>query len=89
MIISEVRAQNAYNVRAFDSVVYIGDGIWDVRSAHSVGYHFIGVGTHDGASRLRGEGAVHIIRDFTNKQKFFSILETLCDDQHERVKNTY
>jgi len=89
MILSEERAQSAYNVHAFDSVVYVGDGIWDVRSAHSVGYHFIGVGIDDGASRLRDEGAVHIIPDFTNRREFFNILETLCDAQYLGGANTH
>lgn len=88
MILSEERAQRAYNLHAFDSVVYIGDGIWDVRSARSVGYQFIGVGIDDGASRLRNEGAIHIIPDFTNKREFFGILETLWDAQHLRGTNT-
>ena len=88
MILSEERALRAYNVHSFDSVVYVGDGIWDVRSAHSVGYHFIGVGIDDGASRLRDEGAIHIIPDFTNRREFFNILETLCDAQHTGETNT-
>ena len=79
MILSEERAQKAYNINSFDSVVYVGDGVWDVRSAHSVGYHFLGVGTDDGATRLREEGAVHIIPDFTDRREIFNILETLCD----------
>ena len=88
MILSEKRAQKAYHIHSFDSVVYVGDGIWDVRSACSVGYHFIGVGIDDGASRLRDEGAIYIIPDFTNSREFFNILETLCHAQHLRGTNT-
>ena len=82
MIISEERAKSSYHVHSFDSVVYVGDGIWDVKSARSVEYHFIGVGIDDGASRLRDEGAIYIIPDFKNKREFFNILETLCRAQH-------
>jgi phosphoglycolate phosphatase-like HAD superfamily hydrolase len=88
MKLSEESAKRAYNVHSFDSVVYVGDGIWDVQSARSVGYHFIGIGIDDGASRLRDEGAIHIIPDFTDRRKFFNILETLCHAQHPGGTNT-
>ncbi len=77
MTISRERASSASRGVTFDSVVYVGDGVWDFRAAHSLGYHFIGVGTGDKASELQREGATCIIPDFTDLQGFFGVLEIL------------
>jgi len=77
MLLSEKRACDRYAVSGFDSVVYVGDGIWDLRAAHALGYHFVGVGEGSRASQLRDEGANYIVSDFSNRQHFFDIIETL------------
>ena len=80
MQLSEEQAQSVHGVGGFDSVVYVGDGTWDLRSSRSMGYHFIGVGKGDRARRLRDEGAKHIVPDFTEENGFFHILETLWEN---------
>jgi phosphoglycolate phosphatase-like HAD superfamily hydrolase len=75
MIISQKRACPAYRVDLFDSVAYVGDGIWDLHAARSRGYHFIGVGTGSHATRLKDEGAEYVVPDFRNIEEFFGILE--------------
>jgi len=77
MMLSEKRACYRNGVDSYDSVVYVGDGIWDLRAAHSLGYHFVGVGEGHRADQLRNEGANHVVSDFANKQDFFDILEAL------------
>ena len=78
---SEGQAQGVYGVKGFDSVVYVGDGTWDLQSSRSMGYHFIGVGHGDRAEKLRYEGAEHIVPDFAEENGFFDILETLWESQ--------
>jgi len=77
MLLSEERAGMAANREGFRSVVFVGDGIWDVRSARNLGYGFIGIGTGDQADRLRNEGALHVVPDYSDNGLFFQILETM------------
>lgn len=81
MILSEKRACSRHNVDGYDSVVYVGDGIWDLRAARSLGYHFVGVAEGSRASQMRDEGAHYIVSDFANRQDFFDILGALWADQ--------
>jgi phosphoglycolate phosphatase-like HAD superfamily hydrolase len=55
--------------------VYIGDGLWDLRAAKSLGMGFVGV-RHDGdETRLRAEGATMIVRDYRDLPAFIALLE--------------
>ena len=60
---------------AFRSVVCVGDGVWDVRTARRLGYHFVGVASGQQAARLRQEGAAHLIADFTDRARFFEAIQ--------------
>ena len=77
MTISEERASSTHGSVSFNSVVYVGDGVWDFRAARSLGYHFVGVGTGDKASKLQSEGSIYVVPDFSDLQSFLGILETL------------
>jgi phosphoglycolate phosphatase-like HAD superfamily hydrolase len=46
---------------AFDRVVSVGDGVWDVRTAGQLGLPFVGVATGAKAERLKALGASHVI----------------------------
>ncbi len=84
MRLSEKKARHYYNIGTFDSIVYIGDGIWDLKSSRALGYDFIGIGTNNGAEILRAQGAAHIIPDFTDTQGIFNILEAFCPPYQQR-----
>ena len=49
-----------------DGVVYVGDGVWDLRAARRLGHGFVGVGGDRGRERLVREGASVVLRDFTD-----------------------
>jgi len=38
------KAQNFYDCRKFQKIVYIGDGPWDLQESRALGYGFIGIG---------------------------------------------
>ncbi len=38
------RAKDFYNIKSFDQIISVGDGIWDLRTAQNLGLHFIGIG---------------------------------------------
>ena len=54
------------------TVVYVGDGGWDVRTSRQLGYGFIGVGHEGGAAKLRTEGAAEVLHDFQEMAAFFA-----------------
>lgn len=51
---------------AFDRVVSVGDGIWDVNTAANLGLPFVGIGRGERADRLRRAGAATVLPDFTD-----------------------
>ena len=37
------KAQKYFQVNAFDQIISVGDGIWDLRTARNLGVHFLGI----------------------------------------------
>jgi phosphoglycolate phosphatase-like HAD superfamily hydrolase len=70
-------ARGIYQQRQFSQVTYVGDGVWDVRTAQKLGIGFIGVAQGDKETALRAEGATDIIQDFTDYDRFREVLEEL------------
>jgi phosphoglycolate phosphatase-like HAD superfamily hydrolase len=69
------RVAEKHGREEFDSMVYIGDGAWDVRASRNLGFAFIGIGHKpDRVERLRGEGAQVIFPDFTGHDAFRAAL---------------
>ena len=59
----------------FQRAAYVGDGIWDVRAAATLGIGFIGIGEGEAAGRLRGAGAETVFPDFEDPQRFLAAVE--------------
>ncbi|MBU3679924.1 MAG: HAD family hydrolase [Candidatus Kapabacteria bacterium] len=51
------KCRDHYEIERIDSVTYIGDGVWDVQSAHAVYINFVGVGGERRRTRLIEAGA--------------------------------
>jgi len=51
---------------AAQSVVYIGDGVWDGRACRAIGIPFIGIASAADAPRLMAEGAVRTFPDLAD-----------------------
>lgn len=66
MRIAEQRARDRYGVPGFETILYIGDGVWDARAAANLGWRFLGVGTGDRAAKLEREGASVVIDHYSN-----------------------
>ncbi|MEE8500282.1 MAG: HAD family hydrolase [Kiloniellales bacterium] len=69
------RAREHAGVDDFARIVCIGDGIWDVGTATSLGLPCIGVGTGGRAERLTAAGASRVVPDFTDLEAIFNALE--------------
>jgi len=69
------RAKVHAGVDEFKRIVCIGDGVWDVSTAASLGLPCIGVGTGAGAKRLDAAGASRVVPDFTDLEAILNALE--------------
>jgi len=54
-----------------DDVVYVGDGLWDLKTAVALGVRFIGITWESSEERMRAAGATHCLRDYTDMELFF------------------
>ncbi len=52
-------------VMQFESITYIGDGLWDFRTAQTLGINFIGV-DHQRNDKLLEAGASNVLNDLVN-----------------------
>jgi phosphoglycolate phosphatase-like HAD superfamily hydrolase len=73
------RAKLDYDCRDFSSVVYVGDGIWDVNAARALGIGFIGISPNGKRSRLEKAGARFILNSFQPASAFLKILREWND----------
>lgn len=80
-----LKAQRAYFQSNFNKIVSIGDGLWDVRTAHNLNFPFLGVGRGEHEQMLRQAGATHVIRDFTDYSQFISCLKEAEVPNKERT----
>ncbi len=69
------RAKAQAGVDEFAQMVCIGDGVWDLRTATSLGLPCIGIGTGAQAERLAEAGAARVIADFTDLEAILNALE--------------
>jgi phosphoglycolate phosphatase-like HAD superfamily hydrolase len=37
------RARDFYGVNEFETITYVGDGLWDFKASQKMRYHFIGI----------------------------------------------
>jgi phosphoglycolate phosphatase-like HAD superfamily hydrolase len=58
---AERRARASHRVDGFETITYVGDGLWDARAAAELGWSFLGVGSGEQAARLKAAGARAVI----------------------------
>ena len=54
------RARDFNQVKLFDNIIAVGDGIWDLKTAQNLGLHFIGIGMKNYADFAKENVKVHI-----------------------------
>jgi len=69
------QAKKQYRAERFEKIVYVGDGIWDVKTTRKLGFHFVGIGTGEAAAKLRAAGARTVLPDYGDAQAFLRALE--------------
>ena len=58
-------AQKFYKVESFDRVISVGDGLWDLKTAQSLGLEFVGIGLKNKAALLEN-GCLKWFENFLN-----------------------
>ncbi len=74
------RAANAHARQDFDSVIYVGDGVWDARACRALDWPFIGI-AHDPEriERLRAGGAREVFASYAQGDLFLDALKRHAD----------
>lgn len=62
----------AYQQSQFDSIIYVGDGVWDGIAARTLNYRFVGIGTGDRATALLATGAQSVFPDYRDIAEIIS-----------------
>lgn len=75
MACSRDRAEAAYDVGAFERIVYVGDGVWDGRTSATMGWPFIGVAEGEKAQCLREEGVEMVIRNYEDVDAVLRLID--------------
>jgi phosphoglycolate phosphatase-like HAD superfamily hydrolase len=68
------RSLLAYQQSQFETVTYVGDGVWDGIAARQLDYQFVGIGTGDRATALHATGAKYIFPDYRDLDKVIAVL---------------
>jgi phosphoglycolate phosphatase-like HAD superfamily hydrolase len=59
-----------------DSIVYVGDGVWDARACRQLQLPLIGIAAGTQAEALRAEGACAVLPDYADMQAFLTALSS-------------
>ncbi len=68
MLLSEERARLKYGQKRFESVVFFGDGLWDLEASKKLGYQFIGIGKR--TAQLKVKGVEYLFSDYSDLASF-------------------
>ncbi len=73
--IAQSRAEKTYGCK-FNTITYVGDGVWDVWTAQKLGFEFIGITCCSDESALLAQGAVSLLTDYTDPLAFMDYLRS-------------
>jgi phosphoglycolate phosphatase-like HAD superfamily hydrolase len=61
----------------FSRAIYVGDGVWDIRACRKVGIPFLGIAAGMQKEKLIAAGAVRVLPDFSDQDRFFAIIDQI------------
>ena len=72
------RAVSDHGIESFDSMVYVGDAIWDFWACRRLGLPFVGITADIASSRLHSEGVSFLLPDFLDQDLFHAYRAKAC-----------
>ena len=69
------RARAHHDGAAFERIVYVGDGVWDVRACRELAWPLVGIGHDAHARRLQSLGVSHVVPHYRNLSQFITALD--------------
>jgi len=70
------KAKAKAGVDEFEHIVYIGDGIWDLRTCIDLDLPFVGIEAEGNLEKQAKLGAYFLLHDYTNLETFIEFLST-------------
>ena len=67
-------SRSGAEIDALGRRLYVGDGLWDLKAAGSLGIDFLGIAEGDRASLLREAGAPCVLPDFSDLDEVMGAL---------------
>lgn len=61
----------------WERIVYVGDGIWDVRTCAQLGLPLIGIDAENDPDKRRALGRHWLLTDYNDRSRFCELLETV------------
>ena len=61
-------------VTALNHVIYVGDGVWDVKMSRLLGIPFVGIGAGSQKERLTAAGVSDVLANFSDIDEFLAVL---------------
>ena len=81
------RALEIHQVEAFDQIVYVGDGLWDMKAAEECRIGFLAIATGERADLFRDTGRCDVLPDFQDMDAFVSGIENACSMIPDRTRS--
>jgi phosphoglycolate phosphatase-like HAD superfamily hydrolase len=69
------RAKILHNVKDFEHIVYIGDGLWDKQSCTDLSMPFVGIDAENHVLQTGILGDFHLLANYTQPKRVFELLE--------------
>jgi phosphoglycolate phosphatase-like HAD superfamily hydrolase len=61
----------------FSRAIYVGDGVWDIRACRKVGIPFLGIAAGMQKEKLLAAGALCVLPDFSDQDRFFASIDQI------------
>jgi len=71
------KAKSAYQTQQFDSIVYVGDGPWDIQATSDLAWDFIAIASNYSENQLTSWGAKRILPHYLPHDNFLNYVNEL------------
>lgn len=84
MLTAIQRAKKQHQIKDFEHIVYIGDGLWDKHSCASINLPFVGIDANNTAYGTGKLKAFHLLADYKDTERVEQLLLSATTPSEER-----